>query len=105
MDATAAALPVVVQGKGQTKRREGPPLAWRLGVSLAAVALTLSLGWDELDFNVPPAALLAAGASPTVANGAGNTPLAECEAQMAGASSEKADAYAAVKEALDAACS
>ena len=40
MDATAAALPVLVQGKGQTKRREGPPLAWRLGVSLAAVALT-----------------------------------------------------------------
>ena len=40
MDATAAALPVLVQGKGQTKRREGPPLAWRLGVSVAAVALT-----------------------------------------------------------------
>ena len=40
MDATAAALPVLVRDKGQTKRREGPPLAWRLGVSLAAVALT-----------------------------------------------------------------
>ena len=40
MDATAAALPVVVQGKGQKKTPRGPPLAWRLGVSLAAVALT-----------------------------------------------------------------
>ena len=40
MDATAAALPVLVRDKGQTKRREGPPLAWRLGVALAAVALT-----------------------------------------------------------------
>ena len=40
MDATAAALPVVVQGKGQTHKPRGPPLAWRLGVSLAAVALT-----------------------------------------------------------------
>ena len=40
MDATAAALPVLVQGKGQTHKPRGPPLAWRLGVSLAAVALT-----------------------------------------------------------------
>ena len=40
MDATAAALPVVVQGKGKKKTPRGPPLAWRLGVSLAAVALT-----------------------------------------------------------------
>ena len=40
MDATAAALPVLVRDKGQTKRREGPPLAWRLGVALAAVVLT-----------------------------------------------------------------
>ena len=40
MDATAAALPVVVQGKGNTTTPRGPPLAWRLGVSLAAVALT-----------------------------------------------------------------
>ena len=38
---------------------------YALGNFLAAVALTLSLGWDELDFNVPPAALLAAaGAAP-----------------------------------------
>ena len=40
MDATAAALPVLVQDKGQKKTPRGPPLAWRLGVSLAAVALT-----------------------------------------------------------------
>ena len=40
MDATAAALPVVVQDKGKTPTPRGPPLAWRLGVSLAAVALT-----------------------------------------------------------------
>ena len=40
MDATAAALPVVVQYKGKTPTPRGPPLAWRLGVSLAAVALT-----------------------------------------------------------------
>ena len=40
MDATAAALPVLVQGKGKKKTPRGPPLAWRLGVSLAAVALT-----------------------------------------------------------------
>ena len=40
MDATTNALPVLVRDKGQTKRREGPPLAWRLGVALAAVALT-----------------------------------------------------------------
>jgi hypothetical protein len=39
MDATAAALPVLVQDKGKPPKR-GPPLAWRLGVSLAAVALT-----------------------------------------------------------------
>ena len=40
MDATAAALPVLVQDKGKTHKPRGPPLAWRLGVSLAAVALT-----------------------------------------------------------------
>ena len=40
MDATAAALPVLVQGKGKPAKPRGPPLAWRLGVSLAAVALT-----------------------------------------------------------------
>ena len=40
MDATAAALPVLVQDKGKTPTPRGPPLAWRLGVSLAAVALT-----------------------------------------------------------------
>ena len=40
MDATAAALPVLAQDKGQTPTPRGPPLAWRLGVSLAAVALT-----------------------------------------------------------------
>ena len=40
MDATAAALPVVVQEKGKTTKSQRPPLAWRLGVSLAAVALT-----------------------------------------------------------------
>ena len=40
MDATAAALPVLVQDKGKTTKPRGPPLAWRLGVSLAAVALT-----------------------------------------------------------------
>ena len=40
MDATAAALPVLVQDKGTIKPPRGPPLAWRLGVSLAAVALT-----------------------------------------------------------------
>jgi hypothetical protein len=40
MDATAAALPVLAQDKGQKKTPRGPPLAWRLGVSLAAVALT-----------------------------------------------------------------
>ncbi len=40
MDATAAALPVLVQCKGKTTRPREPPLAWRLGVSLAAVALT-----------------------------------------------------------------
>ena len=40
MDATAAALPVLVQDKGKNKTPRGPPLAWRLGVSLAAVALT-----------------------------------------------------------------
>ena len=40
MDATAAALPVLVQGKGKPTKPQRPPLAWRLGVSLAAVALT-----------------------------------------------------------------
>ena len=40
MDATAAALPVLAQDKGKTPTPRGPPLAWRLGVSLAAVALT-----------------------------------------------------------------
>jgi hypothetical protein len=40
MDATAAALPVLVQGKGKPTKPKRPPLAWRLGVSLAAVALT-----------------------------------------------------------------
>ena len=40
MDATAAALPVLVRDKGKPTRPRGPPLAWRLGVSLAAVALT-----------------------------------------------------------------
>jgi len=40
MDATAAALPVLVRDKGRPKISRGPPLAWRLGVSLAAVALT-----------------------------------------------------------------
>ena len=40
MDATAAALPVLVQDKGKETTPRGPPLAWRLGVSLAAVALT-----------------------------------------------------------------
>jgi len=40
MDATAAALPVVAQDKGKPTKPQRPPLAWRLGVSLAAVALT-----------------------------------------------------------------
>ena len=40
MDATAAALPVLVQGKDKPTKPQRPPLAWRLGVSLAAVALT-----------------------------------------------------------------
>jgi hypothetical protein len=40
MDARAAALPVLVPDKGRTPKPQRPPLAWRLGVSLAAVALT-----------------------------------------------------------------
>ena len=41
MDATAAALPVLVQDKGKTTKPQRPPLAWRLGVALAAVAMNV----------------------------------------------------------------
>ncbi len=64
MDATAAALPVLVQGKSQKTKPRGPPLAWRLGVSFAAVALTwatslrVAISVAGAFVAVPPASLV-----------------------------------------------